>query len=91
MTIIRENTEGFYSDRNLAWCYGEFKPNDDVALSLRIISGIACHRFARFSLDYAAAQAESVLHVADKRTALPQTEALFIGAFEKLTLLGRNS
>jgi 3-isopropylmalate dehydrogenase len=81
VTIIRENTEGFYPDRNLAWGYGEFKPTDDVALSLRVITGVACDRFARFSLDYAAAQGETVLHIAHKRTALPQTEALFIGAF----------
>jgi 3-isopropylmalate dehydrogenase len=25
ITILRENTEGFYPDRNLAWGYGEFK------------------------------------------------------------------
>jgi len=85
VTIIRENTEGFYPDRNLAWGYGEFKPTDDVALSLRVITGVACDRFARFSLDYAATQGETVLHIAHKRTALPQTEALFIGAFEKLS------
>jgi 3-isopropylmalate dehydrogenase len=84
VTIIRENTEGFYPDRNLAWGYGEFKPIDDVALSLRVITGTACDRFARFSLDYAAARGETLLHVAHKRTALPQTEGLFIGAFEKL-------
>jgi isocitrate/isopropylmalate dehydrogenase len=54
-------------------------------LSLRVITGIACERFARFSLDYAAAQGESVLHIAHKRTALPQTEGLFIVAFEKLS------
>jgi 3-isopropylmalate dehydrogenase len=81
VTIIRENTEGFYPDRNLAWGYGEFKPTDDIALSLRVITGVACDRFARFSLGYAAAPGETVLHIADKRTALPQTEALFIGAF----------
>ena len=84
VTIIRENTEGFYPDRNLAWGYGEFKPTDDVALSLRVITGVACDRFARFSLDYAVAQGESLLHIAHKRTAMPQTEGLFIGSFEKL-------
>jgi 3-isopropylmalate dehydrogenase len=31
VTILRENTEGFYPDRNLAWGYGEFKPTPDVA------------------------------------------------------------
>ena len=84
VTIIRENTEGFYPDRNLAWGYGEFMPTEDVGLALRVITGVACDRFARFSLDYAAAAGEAVLHIAHKRTALPRTEGLVIGAFEKI-------
>jgi len=24
ITVLRENTEGFYPDRNMAWGYGEF-------------------------------------------------------------------
>jgi hypothetical protein len=35
ITILRENTEGFYPDRNLAWGYGELEPTEDVGLSLR--------------------------------------------------------
>jgi 3-isopropylmalate dehydrogenase len=81
ITVLRENTEGFYPDRNLAWGYGEFKPTDDVALSLRVITRAACERFA---LEYAAASGVKRLHVVHKRTALPQTEGLFIGAFEAL-------
>jgi 3-isopropylmalate dehydrogenase len=84
ITVLRENTEGFYPDRNLAWGYGEFKPTDDVALSLRVITAAACKRFARFALEYAAASGVKRLHVVHKRTALPQTEGLFIGAFEAL-------
>jgi 3-isopropylmalate dehydrogenase len=84
ITVLRENTEGFYPDRNLAWGYGEFKPTDDVALSLRVITGEACRRFARFAMEYAAASKVKRLHVVHKRTALPQTEGLFIGAFEAL-------
>ena len=26
ITVLRENTEGLYPDRNMAWGYGEFKP-----------------------------------------------------------------
>jgi 3-isopropylmalate dehydrogenase len=84
VTVLRENTEGFYPDRNLAWGYGEFKPREDVALSLRVITGEACDRFAKFCLDYTAALGEKRLALVHKRTALPQTEGLFIGAFEKL-------
>jgi 3-isopropylmalate dehydrogenase len=84
VTVLRENTEGFYPDRNLAWGYGEFKPREDVGLALRVITGEACERFAKFCLDYAAALGEKRLAVVHKRTALPQTDGLFIGAFEKL-------
>jgi len=84
ITVLRENTEGFYPDRNLAWGYGEFKPRNDVALSLRVITGEACERFARFAFDFAEAAGEKHLAVVHKRTALPQTEGLFIGAFERL-------
>jgi 3-isopropylmalate dehydrogenase len=84
LTVLRENTEGFYPDRNLAWGYGEFKPRDDVALSLRVITGEACERFARYAFEYATAAGESRLAIVHKRTALPQTEGVFIGAFERL-------
>ena len=84
ITILRENTEGFYPDRNLAWGYGEFKPTEEVALSLRVITAKACDRFARFAFDYAATATIDRLAVIHKRTALPQTEGLFIGAFERL-------
>ncbi len=84
ITVLRENTEGFYPDRNLAWGYGEFKPREDVALSLRVITAEACRRFAQFSFEYAEATGERRLAVVHKRTALPQTEGVFIGAFEAL-------
>jgi 3-isopropylmalate dehydrogenase len=84
LTVLRENTEGFYRDRNLAWGYGEFKPRDDAALSLRAITGEACERFARYAFEYATAAGESRLAIVHKRTALPQTERVFIGAFERL-------
>jgi 3-isopropylmalate dehydrogenase len=84
ITVIRENTEGFYPDRSLAWGYGEFKPTEDVGISLRVITRTACDRFARFSLQYAAAAGQKHLAIVHKRTALPQTEGIFIGAFERL-------
>jgi 3-isopropylmalate dehydrogenase len=84
VTVLRENTEGFYPDRNLAWGYGEFKPREDVGLALRVITGEACDRFAKFCFDYTAALGEKRLAIVHKRTALPQTDGLFIGAFEKI-------
>ena len=84
VTVIRENTQGFYPDRNMAWGYGEFLPTADVALSVRVITTSACERFARFSLEYATALGHDSLAILHKRTALPQTEALFVDAFERL-------
>jgi len=84
VTVIRENTEGFYPDRNLAWGYGEFQPTKDVALSLRVITGQACDRFARFVFKYSQANGFKSFSILHKRTALPQTEAIFIGAFERI-------
>jgi 3-isopropylmalate dehydrogenase len=49
-----------------------------------VITGTACDRFARFVLEYAAALGHSKVVVLHKRTALPQTEGVFIGAFDRL-------
>jgi 3-isopropylmalate dehydrogenase len=84
ITILRENTQGFYPDRNLAWGFGEFKPTDGVALSLRVITAEASHRFAYYCFQHATAAGIPRLAIVHKRTALPQTDGLFITAFEEL-------
>lgn len=84
ITVLRENTQGFYPDRNMAWGYGEFKPTNDVALSVRVITREAAERFAKFAFEYAVTTGQKVLHVAHKRTALIQTDGLFISAFESV-------
>jgi len=57
---------------------------EDVGISLRVITAPSCERFARFAFEYAATANIDRLAVVHKRTALPQTEGLFIGAFERL-------
>src|SRR5690349_7185443 len=81
ITILRENTEGFYPDRNLAWGYGEFKPREDVGLALRVITKEASDRFAKFAFQYAQATGVKRISIVHKRTVLPQTDGIFIGAF----------
>ena len=49
LVIVRENTEGFYPDRNMYAGSGEFMPDKDTALSVRKISAAACRRIARRS------------------------------------------
>ena len=53
LVIVRENTEGFYPDRNMYAGNGEFMPDADTALSVRKISAGACRRIARRSFTLA--------------------------------------
>ncbi len=47
MVVVRENTEGFYADRNMRdGDTGEFLPSDNVALAVRVITRGACERLA---------------------------------------------
>lgn len=53
LVIMREATEGFYSDRNMHAGTGEFMPSPDMALSVRKITADACRRIARRSFKLA--------------------------------------
>ena len=46
LVIVRENTEGFYADRNMHAGCGEFMPDADMALAVRKITakGFGAHR-----------------------------------------------
>lgn len=54
MVIMRENTEGFYADRNLFAGPGEIMPTKDVVIAFRKISRDACTRIAEVSFAEAA-------------------------------------
>ena len=41
LVIVRENTEGFYSDRNMYAGTGEFMPDENTALSIRKVTAKA--------------------------------------------------
>lgn len=47
LVIMRENSEGFYPDRNMVAGSGEFMPTPGIALSVRKITAFACERIAR--------------------------------------------
>ena len=55
-----------------------------MGLALRVITGEACDRFARFAFEFAKAGGLDRICVVHKRTVLPQTDGIFIGAFERL-------
>jgi 3-isopropylmalate dehydrogenase len=47
LVIYRENTEGFYADRNMHMGIGEFMPTEDMALAVRRVTAKCCERIAR--------------------------------------------
>src|SRR4029078_4293509 len=77
LVIVRENTEGFYADRNMYSGSGELMPTPDLALSIRRISATASARIARATFDLAAARRRHVTAV-HKANVLGITEGLFL-------------
>ena len=53
LVIVRENTEGFYADRNMWQGNGEFMPEPDIALAMRKITEKGCTRIARVAFELA--------------------------------------
>jgi 3-isopropylmalate dehydrogenase len=53
LVIVRENNEGFQPDRNMLVGSGEFRPNDEVTLSVRVITRTGSRRVARAAFELA--------------------------------------
>lgn len=83
LVIMREATEGFYSDRNMVAGSGEFMPTDDIALSLRKITARACERIARASFELARKRRRKVTAV-HKANAMILTDGLFLREVRKV-------
>ncbi len=77
LVIVRENTEGFYTDRNMAWGIGEVLPTPDVALTLGKITRHASERIARtaFSL---ARQRRKQIAIVHKLNVIRKAYGLFL-------------
>lgn len=81
VVIVRENTEGFYADRNLYEGYGEFRPTAESAISLRLITRRASERIA-WAAFRQATQRRGHVTVVGKRHVLQVTDGLFMSAVE---------
>jgi isocitrate/isopropylmalate dehydrogenase len=77
LVIVRENTEGFYADRNMHLGIGEFMPTPDVALSVRKITAQGSRRIARAAFEMARTRRKHVTAV-HKLNVLKITEGLFL-------------
>jgi 3-isopropylmalate dehydrogenase len=83
LVIVRENTEGFYADRNMHLGIGEFMPTPDVALSVRKITAQGSRRIARSAFELAATRGRKVTAV-NKVNVLKITETLFLQEVRKV-------
>ncbi len=63
LVIVRENTEGFYADRNMHLGSGEFMPTPDVALAVRKITRQGATRIAEIAFALAMRRRRKVTNV----------------------------
>ncbi len=83
LVIVRENTEGFYADRNMYAGSGEFMPDPDNAFSLRKISARGCERVARAAFELAMQRRRKVTAV-HKANVVRLTDGLFLREVRKV-------
>lgn len=83
--IVRENTEGFYADRNMFSGNGEFLPTEDVALAVRVITRRASERIAKVAFDEADRyEIHKKVTIVHKANVLRATDGLFVAACETI-------
>jgi len=63
LVIVRENTEGFYADRNMVSGSGEFMPTEDVALAIGKATVKGCRRIAHAAFKLAGRRRKHVTAV----------------------------
>ncbi len=76
LVIARENTEGFYADRNMFSGSGEFMPTEGVALSVRKITAHGSRRIAETAFELARRRRNKVT-VVHKANVLKVSDGLF--------------
>lgn len=79
LVVARENTEGFYADRNMEAGNGEVLVTKDVAISLRRITRACSERIARTAFELAMTRRKRVT-IVHKANVLKVTDGLFIEA-----------
>ncbi|MEU8733634.1 isocitrate/isopropylmalate dehydrogenase family protein [Streptomyces tendae] len=83
LVIVRENTEGFYSDRNMFAGTGEFMPDEDSAFSIRKVTAKASNRVARTAFELARSRRKKVTAV-HKANVVKLSDGLFLREVRKV-------
>jgi len=79
LIIMREATEGFYVDRNMARGWGEMMPSPDMALGIRKITRHCSERIARRAFELAMTRRKKVTAI-HKVNSFHMTDGLFLEA-----------
>ncbi len=77
LVVVRENTEGFYADRNMFSGSGEFMPTSDVALAVRKITREGSRRIIEVAFRLAEKRRRR-LTVVNKANVLKVSDGLFL-------------
>ena len=83
LVIVRENTEGFYADRNMEDGNAEILVTKDVVISMRRITWECCERIARTAFRLAARRRRKVTAV-HKANVLRKGDGMFLDACRKV-------
>ncbi|WP_251863036.1 isocitrate/isopropylmalate family dehydrogenase [Achromobacter sp. Marseille-Q4962] len=77
LVVVRENTEGFYADRNIESGNSELLITPDVVVSLRRITRHCCERIARSAFELAMTRRKRVT-IVHKANVLKRGDGMFI-------------
>ncbi len=77
LVIVRENNEGFQPDRNVVAGSGEFRPSEDMTISVRVITRQGSARVARVALALARSR-RKLLTVVHKNTVFKLGCGMFV-------------
>ncbi|MBI2771442.1 MAG: isocitrate/isopropylmalate dehydrogenase family protein [Burkholderiales bacterium] len=83
LVIVRENNEGFQPDRNMLLGNAEFRPNDEVTLSMRVITRTGSSRVARAAFELARQRRKHLTYV-HKDTVFKLGCGMFVEECKKL-------
>ncbi|MGE3076533.1 MAG: isocitrate/isopropylmalate dehydrogenase family protein [Dehalococcoidia bacterium] len=83
LVVVRENTQGFYADRNLHSGSGEFMPSPEIAMSMSLFSRHSVERVLRTGFEIARTRRRK-LTVVHKANVLPLTTGMFIEVAKQL-------
>ena len=91
LIIVRENTEGFYADRNMFDGNGEFSPVQGVGLAFRKITKKASLRIAESAFNIAknisaSTDKEIKVHAIHKANVMRLTDGIFLDACRQISL-----